>query len=208
MPNHVEQRVTLIPRPGCQVAFEALSSPNNPLDFEKVIPLPDPLPADWHNDRYGTGAWYNWQIENWGTKWNSYGWKERSGAAIVGDGFATYQFQTAWSPPTNVFEKLFEMGFDLYVSLTEEDMNRGRFALVMGDDGKCRVIGDRDEWEHVPYERFNEDAFIREDGTCDKKAMYAAEDAYFEARRTKRFEYVTTHDEWVRGMGVLPEIPA
>lgn len=43
----------------------------------------------------GYAYWYDWKIENWGTKWNAYDQPE--------DGFCidcdTFEFQTAWSSP-------------------------------------------------------------------------------------------------------------
>jgi len=65
------------------------------LDFEKILPMPKELkgttsPSDGPN-------WYDWCVENWGTKWNSY------------DGNVTENgigFNTAWSPPVGVIVAL------------------------------------------------------------------------------------------------------
>lgn len=53
---------------------------------------------------YGARTWYEWCIENWGTKWNSYGYDsyDRSDPSTIG-------FHTAWSAPHPVLEKLAEM---------------------------------------------------------------------------------------------------
>lgn len=61
------------------------------LDFEKILPMPKKLkgtevPTDKPN-------WYDWSIENWGTKWNSYdGYVQDEGIS----------FHTAWGPPAPI----------------------------------------------------------------------------------------------------------
>lgn len=44
-------------------------------------------------------GWYDWRIENWGTKWDA-----GIEAAEESPGSLSYQFDTAWSPPTPVIE--------------------------------------------------------------------------------------------------------
>ena len=50
--------------------------------------------------KYGCPTWYEWRIQNWGTKWNA------SGAEVL-DG--RLSFLTAWDAPNPVMEKLSEM---------------------------------------------------------------------------------------------------
>jgi len=57
----------------------------------------------------GHTSWYDWSIANWGTKWNAYSFVP--GEIVEDDneaGVFTYEFRfdTAWSPPTPVFEVL------------------------------------------------------------------------------------------------------
>lgn len=51
-------------------------------------------------DNFGHKTWYEWTIEHWGTKWNAYG----QGDERTTDN--TVYFQTAWSAPTNLIQKL------------------------------------------------------------------------------------------------------
>ena len=65
------------------------------LDFQKIVPMPKELegttsPSDGPN-------WYDWSVENWGTKWNSYD------GNVTDDGIS---FNTAWAPPTPVIVAL------------------------------------------------------------------------------------------------------
>ena len=46
--------------------------------------------------KYGHTTWYDWSIEHWGTKWNSYSCER------IND--TTFQFETAWSGVPNLIE--------------------------------------------------------------------------------------------------------
>lgn len=69
---------------------------------------------------YGARSWYDWCWENWGTKWN---------ACDVfmdyrGGDYCTIEFDTAWSSPTPIFEKMHEMypDLDIVVQYADEDL--------------------------------------------------------------------------------------
>jgi hypothetical protein len=49
--------------------------------------------------------WYDWSIEHWGTKWNSYGFE----IEYEDDNQFSFHFDTAWGFPEPIFEKLAEM---------------------------------------------------------------------------------------------------
>ena len=67
----------------------------------------------WNNiQNYGAPTWYEWAIQNWGTKWGAYGYD--SGMELSEDG--NLWFQTAWSAPHPILEKLSE----LYPEITME----------------------------------------------------------------------------------------
>ena len=51
--------------------------------------------------KYGHATWYNWCIEHWGTKWNAYSNEQEDEDTII--------FETAWSNPAPVIQKLSEM---------------------------------------------------------------------------------------------------
>ena len=52
--------------------------------------------------KYGHTDWYSWSIENWGTKWNSYGFDLLSKTANE----IEFRFETAWSFPAPIFDAL------------------------------------------------------------------------------------------------------
>ena len=57
--------------------------------------------------QYGAPTWYEWCLENWGTKWNTYGYDsyDRSNVNEV----PWIGFNTAWSAPHKIINKLAEM---------------------------------------------------------------------------------------------------
>jgi hypothetical protein len=68
----------------------------------------------------GHPNWYEWSIDNWGTKWGAYDYAE---VAAQVDGRFVFRFQTAWSFPEPIFRKLAE----IYPTLT--------FAVISFDEG-------------------------------------------------------------------------
>src|SRR5437763_776908 len=109
------------------------------LTFNKLLPLPEEEKDNW----------YNWRIQNWGTKWDI---AEDEDAGKVPDSSSPteyfYDFETAWSPPAEWlrtiapdFPKLkFELGW------YEEQMYFGGVIEIL--DGL--IIRD-DYYEHEPF---------------------------------------------------------
>lgn len=91
--------------------------------------------AAWRNIRdFGAPTWYDWCISNWGTKWNAYGYSEDTIDYHDGD---TLCFQTAWSAPHPILEKLTQMFPDIMLEheWADEDIgqNCGRYSYQNGE---------------------------------------------------------------------------
>jgi len=79
---------------------------------------------------FGHDNWYDWQIANWGTKWNAYD-------QFMNEGEPTIEFNTAWSTPYHAITALsvkyptlrFEMEF------ADEDFgqNVGKYTFLGGE---------------------------------------------------------------------------
>lgn len=83
-----------------------------------------PMPKEYAED----GRWYDWCISAWGTKWDigadvGTEKEERYGlrATVVGNQ-ANCSFDSAWSPPMGLYEKLRELGYDVKASYWEPGM--------------------------------------------------------------------------------------
>ena len=67
---------------------------------------------------YGAKNWYDWNIANWGTKWDfALENVERQDANTV-----TAAFDSAWAPPIGAYEKLMELGFEITAYYYEPGM--------------------------------------------------------------------------------------
>jgi hypothetical protein len=59
-------------------------------------------------EKYGYTDWYHWCNRNWGTKWDVGG---DDGSSAYNDGTLVLNFDSAWCPPIEAYQKLEEMGF-------------------------------------------------------------------------------------------------
>ncbi len=130
MPNHCYQTVDI---KGNSVLvtelYTALTKQDRFCDF--VLPMPIEMWED--------GKWYDWRIENWGTKWDlchveiieTDGVTERYSPrkGLVGFSFKCW---TAWSPPTPIWEKLTELG----VCVTAYYLDEGGWFCGIYEDGE------------------------------------------------------------------------
>ena len=113
MPNHVTNIITYEgDRKQIAEMLEAIKNNEfgiGTVDFQKIIPMPDDIytgdlgPKE--RELYGEKNWYDWSRANWGTKWNCYGYEE----GIDYSQTDSLWFQTAWSAPHPILQKLTEM---------------------------------------------------------------------------------------------------
>lgn len=82
-------------------------------------------------EKYGYGNWYDYCVNEWGTKWD-----------VGGDGQTDVHpegkmlhtsFDSAWSPPINAYQKLEDLGFRVNAQFYESGM---AFAGTYSD-GEC-----------------------------------------------------------------------
>jgi hypothetical protein len=98
--------------------------------------------ADAHKaniEKYGAPTWYEWSIEHWGTKWNA------CDAEVTdnGEGSLHVNFDTAWSFPFPIFEKLVADFPTLDFEGSAQEPNMQIFIAFAGCNGEFI-------WEDVP----------------------------------------------------------
>lgn len=72
-------------------------------------------------EKYGYTNWYDFNVANWGTKWEIGG--DGNTAEIEVDGLSfSAEFESAWSPPIGVCEALVEQGFEVTLYYYEPGM--------------------------------------------------------------------------------------
>lgn len=114
---------------------------------------------------YGFKDWYDWSIENWGTKWDAY-----EVSVDYWENEVSLNFQTAWSTPLPIFLAISEKYKDLniYVEYADEDLgcNCGTLTfeggqLINGEDKDfdfaCGLWGYDPEELKAEYEEENEE---------------------------------------------------
>tara|TARA_R100001443_G_scaffold60128_2_gene70485 strand:+ start:816 stop:1367 length:552 start_codon:yes stop_codon:yes gene_type:complete len=65
--------------------------------------------------------WYDWNCDNWGTKWDIYEFHQETFPIDNhgGEYHLEMGFDTAWSPPIGIYETLKEKGFYVYADYIE-----------------------------------------------------------------------------------------
>jgi len=82
-------------------------SPNY-FDLNNVVPMPPEIIDSVNGRDPGLNPdWYDWSVNNWGTKWNTYNtdtgfWNVLEASERI----LSFWFETAWSPPEPVVEEL------------------------------------------------------------------------------------------------------
>lgn len=132
--------------------------PNGVLDFDLIRPIPDELrgttsPTPDATDpevrksliqKYGADNWYDWCVQNWGTKWNCDMDCENSSDASI-------SMDTAWSPPIPIVAQLSKLtGRDFRLLYCEEGMDFcGEFFsyknILLNQDCEFSPISDAPE---------------------------------------------------------------
>ena len=98
-------------------------------------------------------GWYEWNIENWGTKWNcdAQDWMKVENPN-ADEASVTFWFDSAWSPPTTLYEFIESEGFSVRASYDEPGMCFvGRWEDGF-DDFYEYDITDRESIEDLPQE--------------------------------------------------------
>lgn len=112
-------------------------------DFNKIIPQPDNIfnqnitsEQKVELNANGIPNWYDWNCENWGTKWNSYDNQQ--------EGDDQFAFETAWSHPFPVMEAMSKMYPDVTFEIAYADEDTGYNV------GKYTLEGGEVTYENIP----------------------------------------------------------
>ena len=131
------------------------------LDFQKIHPYPPELDITAGREgaddspeqirlvaaeeanlkKHGYKNWYDWCVNNWGTKWNAGGDNDAMQVDYDEDvnnqGIALFQFDTAWAPPLGVLEKLMETHPELSIECRYHEPGVGFFGVWTDGSDRC-----------------------------------------------------------------------
>lgn len=82
---------------------------------------------------HGAATWYDWCVQNWGTKWNN-----APDEPMVDEKDGLICFLTAWSAPTPIIEELSRQYPDLTLSISWADEDIGQnVGQIVYRNGEC-----------------------------------------------------------------------
>lgn len=137
-------------------------------DLENVLSLGKKVFNNYKN--YGVSDWYDWSVNNWGTKWNA------CNTNIVGDYNAVY-FDTAWSPSIEIADKLASMHPKLKIIYEYAEEQTGFYSgRITYENG---VI-----FSNVEFEPFSKEAYEM------SFELWGNEEEYKFNKDTNTYEYV------------------
>lgn len=155
-----------------EVAAERESKISDVLGTEpsiKLIPCENNTPEKCKAliEEYGADSWYDWNILNYGTKWDA---ESLIHDFEMLDDLFTTSFDTAWSPPSTFLEKLQKEfpQLDIRCSYTLEGSDDcGLFETIRyKEDGKEIVNLEHQSDETTIVSGDGRDVYFDEDGDC------------------------------------------
>lgn len=134
MPNHTDNRVILSHDDSQMIdkIYNVMNTENTEL-LNHIIPMPP-------EEEIASG-WYDWRLDNWGTKWDIY----ETHCTRIDANTLQLNFLTAWSPPILVYDKLVDMGFEVNARYLDEGW------------GYIGEYNDGDDWTTTDVESVVED---------------------------------------------------
>ena len=91
-------------------------------------------------EKFGYKSWYDWRIEKWGTKWSESDLEIGQEYTINHDGTATiaFNFNSAWSPPIEAFNKISKDYPNILFCLYYEEPGMGFCGSNIWAKGECQ----------------------------------------------------------------------
>jgi hypothetical protein len=125
MPNWCENKLTVSGDKKEIKKFKLLAKgKDSDLILNNFVPLPK-------NIKEKEGAWYEWQIENWGTKWDI-----NAKLTYNDENYLEYEFDSAWSPPSEWIKQVGQKYKKLDFRLKYDEPGVGFMGMTKSTKGK------------------------------------------------------------------------
>jgi len=139
----------------------------------------------------GFDCWYDWRVENWGTKWdcNEFYGVDRQGDTI------SFGFSSAWSPPINAYEK-----FIISSSEKKQDVSIKAYYY----EGGCDFMGEWDNGNddcYAPSDYKSTDDFWQDGIGSTLDDMFNITESMAEYEAEQEAEKEDVH-EYVKGQAI------
>jgi len=134
---------------------------------DTTSPNRDQISAETLREQYGYTDWYDYCVNEWGTKWDI---GDASGINSFDDHELIVYFDSAWSPPIAAYGRLMDLGFTVYATYYEPGCAfAGVFENGMDDYYDLTDMDSGDVQQQLPQEL--DEAF----GISESMAEYEAE---------------------------------
>ena len=122
-----------------------------------------------NRDKYGYANWYDWCVNEWGTKWDV---GDEGSATLNEDGSLSASFNSAWAPPIEAYRMLEDLGFEIKAYYFEGGM---MFAGIYedGDDDYYEIGGMKSEQINAELPKELDEMF----GISEQVEEYESEEA-------------------------------
>ena len=122
-----------------------------------------------NRDKYGYTNWYDWCVNEWGTKWDV---GDEGSATLNEDGSLSASFNSAWAPPIEAYRMLEDLGFEIKAYYFEGGM---MFAGIYedGDDDYYEIGGMNSEQINAELPKELDEMF----GISEQVEEYESEEA-------------------------------
>jgi len=144
--------------------------------------------------------WYNWNVSNWGTKWEAsiYSWEKVSDTCI------TINFDTAWSPPT-IFYETVAQNTEWYVTATYWEPGMGFVGSNEGGFDECYEYSCAEDIENIPetlVDEYNLHDQFEEDEEWDAEEEMEKIMSDFNVEEEPKGSQINTPEgrEWLKGL--------
>lgn len=166
MPNYVKNRIVIhnISKQRVIEFQKKYFNKYDEFDFQKVTRMPKQLMETEESTRtpkevyeqnkakYGYRSWYDWAIDNWGTKWNA-----GECDSFYNNKDLIITFETAWSAPEPIIKKIIKSNKDLTIEVTYADEDIGsNTGYIKGENGKVVENIEYENGSKIAYETYIE----------------------------------------------------
>lgn len=159
MPNYCSNQLEIKGEQKEIARFKQNAHSNEGKFLENLYPMPSTI--DLSNSTIKNGNmpdWYNWRIENWGTKWDV-------DADLIFENETTlnYSFESAWSPPVDALQHISKDYPDLIFNIKFEEEGNDFIGYSIYQNGNVLKQVEGTYNEHASYSVKIENATIRDD---------------------------------------------
>lgn len=122
---------------------------------EHYLPTPKNEDGSLHDD------WWDYRVNNWGTKWD-FGGEDQFIIVKRDEQKVICSYDTAWAPPIGLYERLQVLGFRVRASYFEPGLSfAGRW--IDGDDQHYDITENYKEFPQDLIEEYNMDEFYEDE---------------------------------------------